>query len=267
MIQPLISIITVVYNASPTLETTLRNVLSQRKDLFEYWVIDGGSTDGSIEIIKKYEHQLEGWISEPDKGIFDAMNKGVDKAKGEWLFFLGADDLLYPGVLDKVAHYLQSNLSVVYGDVLLDNGATFRSHIGTRCLFENKLHHQGAFYNRRLFDGFRYNQKFKNAADYELTLRIYMQKQPFLYIPHKISIFASGGNSSDSGVGVKVGIEDTNNIRKLYLKNSFMNFFFSTLLKVYYPYMHKRGKIIASLRKVLKVERDKPSLQDIYKSA
>ncbi|SFD55595.1 glycosyltransferase family 2 protein [Spirosoma endophyticum] len=263
MNNPLISVITVVFNAGSTLEFTLKSVLSQDKDLFDYWIIDGGSTDGSIDIIRKYESQLAGWISEPDKGIFDAMNKGIDKAKGDWLFFLGADDILPTDVFAKIAPYLQPNLAVVYGNVLLDNGAIFRSHIGIRCLFENRLHHQSAFYHKRLFDDFRYNQKFKSAADYELTLRIYSQKQPSLFIPYIISIFSTEGYSSSAGVGVKAGITDANNIRRIYLKNSFINFVLSISLKLYYPYMHTRGKLIAKLRKVLKMERIKPNLKNV----
>lgn len=262
MNRPLISVITVVYNSNSTLEFTLQSVLNQDKNLFEYWIIDGGSTDGSAATIKKYEDQLAGWISEPDKGIFDAMNKGIERAKGDWLFFLGADDTLTTDIFSKVVPYLQPDLRVVYGDVLLDNGAIFHSHIGIRCLFENRLHHQSAFYHRVLFNTFRYNQIFKNAADYELTLRIYTQKQPSLFIPHIISIFSTGGYSSESGVGIKVGIDDANKIRKIYLQSSLLNYMLSFALQAYYPYMHKRGKVIAKIRKLLKLERNRPNLKN-----
>ena len=262
MNRPLISIITVVYNASSTLEFTLKSVLSQDKDLFEYWIIDGGSTDGSVDIIRKYEDRLAGWISEPDKGIFDAMNKGVDRVKGDWLFFLGADDLLMAGVLAKTAPYLQPDLSVVYGDVLYDTGGAMRSHIGRMCLLENRLHHQGAFYHKRLFNDFRYNQKFNVAADYELTLRIYLQKQPSLYVPYAISVFATGGNSFKGGS--QNGINDINAIRGLYLKNPTSNYILSTILNIHEPYMLMRGKIVDKLRKALKMERVRPNLRNSY---
>lgn len=257
---PLISIITCTYNAALTFEETIKSIASQ--DLVvEFIVIDGGSTDGTVEIAKKYQDVISVFISEPDKGIYDAMNKGIDRATGEWIFFLGADDLLINGILAKILPHLQLNRAVVYGDVLLDNGAIFHSHIGIRCLFENRLHHQSAFYRKELFNDFRYNQRFRNAADYELTLKVYLQKQPVLYVPYIISIFSTGGYSSESGVGVKVGIADVNHIRKLYVQNSLVNFVLSNLLKAYYPYMHVRGRLIAKLRKALKIERARPNLK------
>lgn len=248
MNQPLISIITVVFNASSTLEFTLKNVLSQDKDLFEYWVIDGGSTDGSIDIIQKYEDQLAGWISEPDKGIYDAINKGIDRATGQWLFFLGADDQLIEGILAKVAPHLQPNLAVVYGDVMFDTGHVMHSRIDIGCLLDNKLHHQGAFYHRRLFDGFRYNQKFSVYADYELTLRIYLQKQPSLYVPYIISVFAVGGISH------RLRSSEINAIRSIYLRNKVLSSLLSFTLDIYYSYVTIKVKSVRKLRELLKVK-------------
>ncbi|MBD2699636.1 glycosyltransferase [Spirosoma sp. BT702] len=244
MKRPLISIITVVYNARKTFEATIKSVLSQDQELFEYVIIDGGSKDGTLDIIRKYENQLGSWVSEPDKGIFDAMNKGVDRAKGEWLFFLGADDLLCEDILAKVSSHLQPNLAVVYGNVMLDGGRIMRSHIGLRCLFENRLHHQSAFYHRRLFTDFRYEQKFNICADYELTLRIYLQKQPFLYVPYTIAVFASGGNSND------LTSKDINEIRGIYLQKPWLNSILSFMIDTYYSYF--RTKVFIK-RKVLKL--------------
>lgn len=245
MNRPLITIITVVYNAFSTFEATIKSVLSQNNELYEYWIIDGGSTDGSVDIIRKYEHQLAGWVSEPDKGIFDAMNKGVDRATGDWLFFLGADDLLNEGILAKISSHLKPNLAVVYGSVMFDTGHVMRSHIGLRCLFENRLHHQSAFYHRTLFNSFRYNQKFRICADYELTLRIYLQKQPSLYVPYIISIFASGGNSND------LTSEDINDIRGLYLKNSSLNYVLSSVVNTYYSYFRTKMLVKRKIQKAL----------------
>src|SRR5688572_31892096 len=90
----LISIVTVVLNASETLERTLRSVFDQGLDDLDYVVIDGGSTDGSLDIIRRYESRIAHWRSEPDQGLYDAMNKAVRVAKGKWVLFLGADDVL-----------------------------------------------------------------------------------------------------------------------------------------------------------------------------
>ena len=247
MKRPLISIITVVYNASSTLEATIKSVLNQKEGLYEYWIIDGGSKDGSVDIIRKYEHQLGGWVSEPDKGIFDAMNKGIDRVNGDWLFFLGADDILIEGIIEKISNHISPSLRVIYGNVLFDIGGSMRSRIGLRCLFENRLHHQGAFYHRSLFDEFRYNQKFRVCADYELTLRIYLQKQPSLYVPYNISVFASGGNSND------LTSDDINNIRGIYLRNPFLNSVLSFMINTYYSYFRTKVFIKKRFQKHLTV--------------
>ena len=87
---PLVSIITVVYNGHRTLEETIQSVVNQNYPNIEYLIIDGGSTDGTMEILKKYDDTIDYWISEPDKGVYHAMNKGIEIAQGEWLYFLGS---------------------------------------------------------------------------------------------------------------------------------------------------------------------------------
>lgn len=91
----LISVVTVSYNAVATIEQTLLSVINQTYPNIEYIIIDGGSTDGTVDIIKKYADEIVYWISEPDKGIYDAMNKGIKKANGEWINFINAGDSYY----------------------------------------------------------------------------------------------------------------------------------------------------------------------------
>ena len=93
-LQPTFSIITITYNAVRLVEQTLLNVLSQSYPNIEYIVIDGGSTDGTVDIIRRYESGLAYWVSEPDKGIYDAMNKGLQKATGDYVWFINAGDTL-----------------------------------------------------------------------------------------------------------------------------------------------------------------------------
>ena len=114
---PLISIITVSYNAVKTIEDTIVSVLGQTYSNIEYIIIDGGSTDGTLDIIKKYEDKITYWVSEPDKGIYDAMNKGILKATGDYLFFLGADDKITCNFND-IIHLFKDKNTVYYGDVL-----------------------------------------------------------------------------------------------------------------------------------------------------
>ncbi len=227
---PLISIITVVYNASLTLETTILSVLAQERSLFEYWIIDGGSTDTSLDIIRKYEDRLTGWLSEPDGGIYDAMNKGIDRAKGKWLYFLGADDQLRADVVKNVAPYLDSKYAIVFGSVSFDTGHTIQSYLNRVTLFQNTLHHQSAFYSYTLFRDFRYNTTLRTIADFELNLLAYTRKLPVCAIPVEIALCQSTGASSDWALTV----EETNIVRRQYVKPSYLQPILSGLLHLYY---------------------------------
>ena len=93
---PLISVVTVVFNGAKTLRETIASIIPQLCDDVEYLIIDGGSNDGTVDIIREYEHHLAYWISEPDHGIYDAWNKGIDASQGEFISFVGADDILEP---------------------------------------------------------------------------------------------------------------------------------------------------------------------------
>jgi len=244
MDEPLISIITVVYNAELTLESTIKSVLGQQKDLFEYWIIDGGSTDGSLDLIHKYESELAGWISEPDKGIYDAMNKGIERAKGKWLYFLGADDQLNEGIVAIVASNLNSNLVAVYGDVIYDTGDIMHSWLGYGTLMQNTLHHQATFYKRTLFEKFRYNTTYRVISDYELNLQIYLKKQATLFIPYIIATCGSTGTSSI------LSTKEVNDLRSKYVKNKLINYALNTMLEFYYFYFKSKRNIRYKLNKL-----------------
>ena len=120
--NPLISIVTVSYNAVKDIEKTILSVLNQTYPNIEYIIIDGGSTDGTLDIIKKYEDKISYWVSEPDKGIYDAMNKGTLKATGVWLNFMNAGDTFYnEHVLEKVFKDNDwSDADVIYGNVNIE---------------------------------------------------------------------------------------------------------------------------------------------------
>lgn len=234
---PRVSIITTVYNASTTLEATILSVVNQKSDFIEYIIIDGGSYDGSVGIIELYNSYIDFWISEKDEGIYDAMNKGVSQANGKWVYFLGADDKLNEGILSKLSDKFESDLAVIYGDVIYDTGYEMHSRLGRRMLLENTLHHQGAFYDRNLFTNFRYDTKYGVSSDYELNLQIYLRQLPSLYVPKIIAVCGSTGVSS------KLSSKETNRIRGKYITNPFCNFTYSLVLDIYYLYFKLKKKI------------------------
>ena len=123
MHQPKFSIITITYNASQWLEQTILSVLSQSYPAIEYLIIDGNSTDGTVDIIKQYSSGVSYWVSEPDKGIYDAMNKGLQKATGDYVWFMNAGDTFYTSdTVQRVASRIQKKKvlpDIVYGETLI----------------------------------------------------------------------------------------------------------------------------------------------------
>ncbi len=107
--RPLVSVITAVFNGEAFIASCIESVLSQDYPNIEHIVLDGGSTDGTVAILRKYQDQIAFWQSEPDKGVFDAWNKGLDLARGEWIAFLGADDCYLPGAISAYIELAQRN--------------------------------------------------------------------------------------------------------------------------------------------------------------
>lgn len=120
--KPLITVITVCYNAISDIEKTIQSVIHQLYSNIEYVIIDGGSVDGTVKIIEKYHDKISYWISESDKGIYDAMNKGVDKATGEWVCFMNAGDTFYSSnTILSVSDCFCHQYDIVYGKVNMVN--------------------------------------------------------------------------------------------------------------------------------------------------
>jgi len=182
MKAPGVTVITVVYNGARFIEDTITSVLAQRGVDVEYWVIDGGSTDATPDIVARYAARLAGSISEPDRGIADAFNKGIDRAHGDYLMFLNADDALAgPDALAEMLACASRHgwPDVIYGDCDLydpDSGAfLYRAVINydrERFLRCETLPHPGTLMHRRYFDTYgRFDLSFEVAMDYELFLR------------------------------------------------------------------------------------------------
>lgn len=201
--QPLISIITVVYNGVKTIEQTIQSVIQQPYQNKEYIIIDGGSTDGTVELIKKYESYLSYWVSERDNGIFDAMNKGIGQAKGELIGIINADDWYEENIFTTIADRFRETGSdhVIHGIIRNFLDEEFYSIIGNsiRRLRYNMIQHPTCFIPRKLYHTFgTYNSTFKHSADYDLILRYVNLGVKFSFIEKPIVNFRLGGNSSNT---------------------------------------------------------------------
>lgn len=182
MTTPLFSIIVPTFNASATLRTCIDGLVGQTFDDFELVLVDGGSTDGTVEIAESFARSLGDRLvihSGPDEGPYDAMNHGVSLAKGDWLLFLGADDALHETeTLARVAAFIRDHepSDLVYGDVV--RRSTGARHAGEfdidRLLFETNICHQAIFYRRELFAGIGpYNLRYPVWADWDFNIRCF----------------------------------------------------------------------------------------------
>ena len=176
---PLVSVITAVYNGRAELGRCIESVLSQDYPNIEHIIVDGGSTDGTVELLKAYGDRIAHWTSEPDAGVFDAWNKGLDIAQGEWISFLGSDDIYLPGAVRGYMNAARENPGVHF----LSSRIDWVHHTGYRRVrgepwvwprFSRLMctAHPGSMHSRKLFEQYgRYDTAYRSAADYELLLR------------------------------------------------------------------------------------------------
>jgi glycosyltransferase involved in cell wall biosynthesis len=196
--RPLITVATVVRNASATLDATIRSVSCQTLHDVEYIVIDGQSTDGTLDIIRRHEAHIAAWISEPDKGIYDAMNKALALARGRWILFLGGDDtLIAPDTLAKVAEQLGDDRTVLYGDVILkSSGRAYCGAMNTYKLMQQNICHQAIFYPAKVFKQKPYDLDAGLLADYKYNIELWGGGVPFRRLPIAVALFEDTGASS-----------------------------------------------------------------------
>lgn len=195
----IVTIITVAYNASDSIENTILSVIKQKRkyknEVIEYIIIDGKSTDNTVNIIKKYDKYIDYWVSEPDRGIYDAMNKGINKADGEYIIFLGADDILLDLPVDILDKGKKENINAILGNVLLSNEKIFYSDFSWRLIYMNTIHHQGLFLQTKLLKQYYFNIKYKIYADHDLNQKLYRKKISFKKIDNLICKFNIEGTS------------------------------------------------------------------------
>lgn len=196
------SIIIPTFNSAKTIAACIKSVLSQNYNNFDVWVIDGKSTDDTVEIVQSYS--ITGRIniiSEKDDGIYDAMNKGVLNSTGDWLYFLGSDDQMYDeNILSTISKAIRDNpeSKFIYGDVVTSNNTTERyadykyDQLLSRCIC-----HQSIFYHNSLFSERLYDVKYKVCADWDFNLKTFGKSVHPVYVDRLIARFDLGGVSGD----------------------------------------------------------------------
>jgi glycosyltransferase involved in cell wall biosynthesis len=205
-----ISIITVAFNSEKTIENTILSVLDQSYDDVEYIVVDGNSNDGTLKIIENHKSNISEYISEPDKGLYDAMNKGIAKATGDIIGILNSDDIFTDMfVLENIAKFHQENeIDASIGNIIQFNeaGKTVRKY-SAKNWNPDKLKigfmppHPSIFFKRELFEKYgNYHLDFISGADYELIVRFFIKHQiSWKYSDIKTTAMLTGGISS-SGI-------------------------------------------------------------------
>jgi glycosyltransferase involved in cell wall biosynthesis len=200
-----LSIITINFNDKVGLEKTFESVLNQTFRHFEYIVIDGGSSDGSKEVIEKHQDNISYWVSEKDNGIYNAMNKGIRAATGEFVIFMNSGDVFQnEKVLAEVENELTSEFDIYYGDCYRVKGDrckrwSFPDHLSFSYFYSSSLSHQSTFIRRSLFHNlFLYNEDFRIVSDWEFFIyAICKANVPYKHLNAVISNFDFTGISSN----------------------------------------------------------------------
>ena len=203
--QPLVSIVTVVFNGERTLQATIDSVVAQDYPAIEYIVLDGGSTDGTLDILTRNERHITYWRSEPDRGIYDAMNKGIALARGTLIKLLNADDLLCPNSVRHAVTAYQNGASggVIRSDMeLIDEDGRFIKLMDAARGHKpfGGVVHPSWYTDRGVYEQYGlYLPYFRISGDYELFARLRMQRVPFFSVGVPLVRFRTGGASSALG--------------------------------------------------------------------
>ena len=228
-----ISIITAIYNAEKYLEPFFDNMLLQKGD-YELIIIDGNSTDRTLKIVEKYRNHITYFISERDKGIYDAWNKGVAQAKGDWIMFLGADDKLYPNALNAYLEFIKTNNLTSENCLYISSKMQIVDEKGANIrikgwpwqwpffLKEMTVAHPGSLHSTELFKKFgKFDISYKSSGDYELLLRPKHKLNAVFF--DKVTVIMQEGGMSDSLLGVREHRRAAINTGGAYATSAYIN--------------------------------------------
>jgi len=231
--KPLISIITVVFNGEKALKSTIEAVFSMPNKNLEYIIIDGGSNDNSLNIIKNCENKIDYWLSEKDNGIYDAMNKGARVANGSYLLFANADDILQPSSGEEILEAMKLSFDVISMPVrFIETGYVWKS---TKFIKKYRMPfpHPGLIVKKSIFSKLNgFDTRYKYSADYDFILKL-LNKKPNIYFGNSVlSNFQLGGASSNNAAlieNIKIRYRNNLNIvnQVLGLLHDFKRFIFN----------------------------------------
>ena len=219
--QPKISIITITYNSESTVEETIKSVISQDYPNLEYIIIDGASKDGTLAVVDKYRDHIVKVVSEPDKGISDAFNKGIMHATGDIIGIINSDDVLLPGALKAVAASYDDEVGVYRGNVFMWDSAS-DTKIQAVPTMKFPLHtfkkrivcHPGTFVARWAYEKCGlFKTHFRYMMDVDLLIRMYEAGVKFKHVPAELAMFRLGGVTSNSF------LKKTDELEKLFREN------------------------------------------------
>ncbi|MDD3254370.1 MAG: glycosyltransferase family 2 protein [Parabacteroides sp.] len=255
--SPKISIITATYNSEKTLSETIESILKQTYKNIEYIIIDGNSKDSTINIIQKYEKQFEGklkWISEPDKGIYDAWNKGIAISTGEWICFIGSDDTFYPSALQEYINLIienpESNFissKIRFVDKNMNTIKIIGKPWSKKMLSYCVIAHPGSMHSRSLFNKYgNYSLEYNIASDYDFLLRCYNDIH-YSFLPQTTVNMKDGGVSNTN---VWLAFKE---VRKIKISNKKRNHIIAKFeyYKSIFNYSIKSNLHLSKLNKLL----------------
>ena len=256
--QKIFSIILATFNCGRKVEATIQSILAQNRDLFELIVLDGASTDDTLDYIGKYESDLR-LISEKDAGVYDAFNKGIESATGRYLYFIGAGDRLREGVLETVSEFLPAETdapALVYGDAyVVKERLNYGGEYCESRLTTQNICHQAAFYHRDIFKLLgKYDLRYSIYSDWALNLECFGDRRiRTQYLQYVIVDFEGGGLSSTAAGDANFKRDFPRLIRRSLGIKSYLAYRLPILSsgiywKVYFPFVRPGVEAVRRLK-------------------
>lgn len=245
--RPLITVVTVVFNGDKELEPTILSMLNQSYKNVEYIIVDGGSTDGTLDLVRKYESSINYWVSEQDKGVYDAMNKGLSLARGQWVYYLNCGDTLAsPDVLQRASAILEkTKFHVVAGFVLVKSTSSDNlrfplessAGLSARSLFMRHFCHQALFIARQAYlDHNGFDLSYPTFSDFDVCWKIISSTNGFENVDLDIAAFAPNGLSSDYRKSLQLYMESERIFAKANEERSFLRYWAGAARSLAYRY-------------------------------